>query len=311
MSAYTPAVSFNFSVAKVAAILLVVSGHYFSDSLLWIPVTMGLFLFAYASGRFTSSRYAGNLSLKTFWWRKLVRLGVPFILVQIFLLLLFVAQGRDGILSWHTLVHWTGASGFLNWFGVADQSPFGAGMWFFTLLLIFYLTFPFLSGLAKNRGTALVVTVAGALAAVVLTHEVQVGHVLWITMFGFWLGVYADEWPLPGSAFFWILVLRGAVAALLVSNLWGGFRALNMEFIFLAAVGLVQTLERITLPRRVFAPLLVLSPALLEIYLLHPYLLVRSDAVPVRWGYAASMVLTVTVALVLSRMSLALTARRG
>ena len=82
-------------------------------------------------------------------------------------------------------------------------------------------------------------------------------------------------------------------------------------FIFLAAVGLVQTLERITLPRRVFAPLLVLSPALLEIYLLHPYLLVRSDAVPVRWGYAASMVLTVTVALVLSRMSLALTARRG
>ena len=74
MSAYTPAVSFNFSVAKVAAILLVVSGHYFSDSLLWIPVTMGLFLFAYASGRFTSSRYAGNLSLKTFWWRKLVRL---------------------------------------------------------------------------------------------------------------------------------------------------------------------------------------------------------------------------------------------
>lgn len=177
-------------------------------------------------------------------------------------------------------------------------------MWFFTVLLIFYLAFPFLSTLAKTRRTAVMVTVGGALAALVLTHEVSVGHVLWITMFGFWLGVYADEWPLPGSAWSWILVFVGATAALLVSNLWAGFRALNMELVFLGAVALVQILERITLPQKLFAPLLVLSPAMLEIYLLHPYLLVRSDAVPVPLGYAASMVLTLTVALLLSRLSL-------
>ena len=42
MTKIEPQASFNFAVAKVLAILLVVTGHFFDGTVLWVPVTVGL-----------------------------------------------------------------------------------------------------------------------------------------------------------------------------------------------------------------------------------------------------------------------------
>ena len=48
--------SFNYSVFKVLSILMVVTGHWhFNFQLpLWIPITIGLFIFAFSSALFTT-----------------------------------------------------------------------------------------------------------------------------------------------------------------------------------------------------------------------------------------------------------------
>ena len=71
-------VSLNFSVAKVVAIFTVLLGHWFSPSILWIPVTIGLFIFAYSSGYFTARIYGARLDIRRFWVNKLERLGIRY-----------------------------------------------------------------------------------------------------------------------------------------------------------------------------------------------------------------------------------------
>ena len=99
-------ISESFSVAKFLAILLVVTGHYFEGSLLWIPVTIGLFVFSFSSGYFTSERYFGHIAIKKFWAGKFKRLLPPLLIVNIFLLLLFLWQGKDDIFHPHTIMAW-------------------------------------------------------------------------------------------------------------------------------------------------------------------------------------------------------------
>ena len=138
-------VSENFTLAKFLAIILVSTGHYFEGSLLWVPVTVGLFVFAFASGYFTAIKHTPSLPLKAFWSAKLKRLGPSLIVINLFLLALFLLQGREGIWHPHTLLGITGLSGFLNWLDIKSQSPFGAGLWFLTVLLLFYLIYPLLA----------------------------------------------------------------------------------------------------------------------------------------------------------------------
>ena len=138
-------ISENFTLAKFLAIILVSTGHYFEGSLLWVPVTVGLFIFAFASGYFTAIKHTQRLPLKRFWIAKFKRLGPPIIVINLFLLALFLLQGREGIWHPHTLLGITGLSGFLNWLDIKSQSPFGAGLWFLTVLLLFYLVYPLLA----------------------------------------------------------------------------------------------------------------------------------------------------------------------
>ena len=52
-----PKISRNFQIAKVLAILLVVVGHFGLGVSLWQLVTVGLFVFGFSSGYFTSAKY--------------------------------------------------------------------------------------------------------------------------------------------------------------------------------------------------------------------------------------------------------------
>lgn len=243
MVSINPQTSFNFTVAKVLAILLVVTGHFFGGSLLWIPVTVGLFVFAYSSAYFTTKKYGDSFEHKSFWANKIGRLVIPFWLTQGFLLLFFVATGREGIWTWQTLIHWLGQSGWLNWFAIPNASPFGAGLWFFTLLLIFYLLYPYLSrwnGASARARLALPIALAFAL---ILDHEVKVGHALWLTAFTFWFGVYVARNPLGGSVRLWFFVGAGSTLLMLVANYFG-VKILNVFLLLGMSIAAVLWIEK-------------------------------------------------------------------
>lgn len=291
--------SFNFTIAKVLAIILVVCGHFFSGMPLWIPVTIGLFVFAYSSASFTSQKYRANFSWKSFWSSKIWRLCIPFWVTQGFLLALFLLTERSGIWSWQTVVHWLGQSGWLNWFALPNQSPYGAGLWFLTLLLLFYLAYP-----AIERWNAVVfrarasVVVAFAIA-LLLQYSVDVGHMLWITAFAFWYGTYTARYPVSGSARIWLAVGIVFTGVLLGFNV-AGFKTFNIPLLVGAAIALVHWLEKASLSRRYCSWLQWMSPCVLEIYLIHTYLFVdRGWPLPVRFIVSITLIIVSAQLLVL------------
>lgn len=300
-AAINPQTSFNFTVAKVLAILLVVTGHFFGGSLLWIPVTVGLFVFAYSSAYFTSVKYGDRIEQKLFWLNKIGRLAIPFWLTQGFLLVLFLATGREGIWTWQTIVHWLGQSGWLNWFGVSNDSPFGAGLWFFTLLLIFYLLYPVLSrwnGVSARAHLSLAIAIVLTL---VLDHQIKVGHALWLTAFAFWFGVYAARNPVGGSATGWFFV-AGAGALIMLATNHLGVKAFNPVLLVAISIAATLWIDKAVFPRTFLSWTILIHPALLEIYLIHTYLFVDQD-LPNFLRFAISIVLVLVSALVLAWMS--------
>lgn len=299
--------SFNFSVAKVLAILLVVAGHFFDGTLLWIPVTVGLFVFAFSSAYFTTKKYGDNFEQSSFWSNKIGRLAIPFWVTQGFLLLLFLATGRDGIWTWQTLVHWLGQSGWLNWFVIPNASPFGAGLWFFTLLLVFYLLYPLIARWNATPKKANMLLPVALFMALILSHEVKVGHALWLTAFAFWFGVYAARNPLGGSARLWLIAGAVSMFIMLAANFLG-VKFLNTLLLFCMSISAVLWIEKAVLPRIYFSWAMLLSPVLLEIYLIHTYLFVKAD-IPIAARFVVSLALIIASAIVMSRISNRLTVK--
>ena len=61
-----------FNLLKVLSILMVMVGHFFYEyDFLYLPVTVGLLVFSFSSGYFTSIKYKGDFSRKKFWRKKL------------------------------------------------------------------------------------------------------------------------------------------------------------------------------------------------------------------------------------------------
>ena len=108
-------------MAKVLSIFTVVLGHsHLLPVNIWVTVTIGLLVFSFSSGYFTSLKYNGDFSKKEFWLKNGKRLGVNLIVINVFLLILFLIQGRSGIWTWHTIVNMLGLNGFLNWFYIQN-----------------------------------------------------------------------------------------------------------------------------------------------------------------------------------------------
>jgi hypothetical protein len=103
-------VSRNYSFAKVVAILMVTTGHWFAGTILWIPVTFGLFVFAFSSGYFTSALYGECVARGRFWRKKLERLGLRYWIILAFISALLVLDDRP-VWNWHSLIHVAGMSG--------------------------------------------------------------------------------------------------------------------------------------------------------------------------------------------------------
>lgn len=295
----TANVSLNFSLAKVIAIFTVMAGHWFTGTILWIPVTFGLFVFAYSSGYFTARIYGSTIDLRQFWKKKLERLGLRYWVILIFLAIVVGMKGGT-VLHWHSLVHFLGMSGALNWLDIPNRSGLGAGLWFFTLLLLFYFCYPFLAKLTESKVTTWVGALAATATAVFLEMTVKVGHELWLTALGFILGVGFGRHEVKISARVAACFFALAAGCLFVINVVSNHREFNTFLIAAASISLSLWLSKVTLVN--FKALIVcakLDKYLLEIFLIHTYLFVRFSG-NTALDFAGSVLLTVFAAKVLN-----------
>lgn len=303
-------VSLNFSVAKVVAIFTVVLGHFgvrnFGLSV-WIPVTFGLFLFAFSSGYFTRLLYGEQVDRAKFWRKKLERLAVRYWVILAFIAVVLAFKGKT-VLHWHSLVHLSGLSGVLNWFGIRNYSALGAGLWFFTLLLLFYLAYPYLARLARHKLAAAAMLLGGFVLAVYLQNTVQVGHMLWLTAYAFIAGVVFAAQPLRVAALPALLGVGAACGTMVLLNL-NGIKEWNTALIGLAGLAIALWLVAGRVPDwPVTRAIAGLEKYLLEIFLIHTYLFARPSG---NWflDFSLTLVLIMAAAVLVSRLADALSHR--
>jgi hypothetical protein len=296
------AVSHNYSLAKVIAIFTVAAGHWFAGSLLWIPVTFGLFVFAFSSGYFTSRIYGVRIDRGRFWRKKLERLGLRYWVILTFLAVVVALRGRT-VLHWHTLMHYAGLSGVLNWAHVPNRSGLGGGLWFFTLLLIFYLAYPYLAKVASSRRAAAAVSLVTAVGATYLQTHVEVGHELWLTSLGFILGVmYGANAPRLSSWLAASLALLGC-GLLAVLNAVFHYKGANTALMTMTSIAIAVWLAKTRLPQwSILKSVAILETYLLEIFLIHTYLFVHPTGRSVL-DYIISMALILLAAVAINRIA--------
>ncbi len=271
----TTRTSKNYSAAKGTAAIIVMVGHFVCIPNFWIFVDIGLLVFSISSGYFTMQRYQSAFSWVRFWRGKFKRLIPPLIIIEIFLLILFLIQGQEGLQTWQSVVNLIGMNGFLNWFHIANPSPYGAGMWFLTLLIVFYAVYPYLERLYRSKISSLLVTIGVVVLFYQLHWRFEYNHALWLTASGFFVGMYFSRWHICLPA----LISLGGVVAAGVSMLFTHYILdcdwLNFLFMLtIAAYGLLF-LQEIKLPKILIQVGAWLSGVLLEIYLLHPYLFIK------------------------------------
>ena len=295
-------VSTNFSVAKGGAALIVMAGHIGTGIPdYWVVVTVGLLVFSISSGYFTWLSYHGNFQWQCFWRRKVARLIPNLFVIELFLFVLFLAQGREGLWSWHTVLNLAGLSGFLNWFHIPNQSPYGAGMWFLTLLLIFYAVYPLLERHYRRIGS-FAATAGGILCLFALHHTVVYGHALWLTAAGFLVGIFLSSRQIRLPAVASAGMAAATAIGMIISHAIFKFDAANFFFILTIAAGGILCLFEIELPEIVTHVGGWLSAILLEIYLLHPYLQVNLTGI-YRLNQAISVAIVLFVAWLLARLA--------
>ncbi|MFA5904046.1 MAG: acyltransferase family protein, partial [Desulfobacula sp.] len=183
-------ISKNFSVLKGFAALIVMFGHYTHISNFWVVVTIGMLIFSISSGYFTYNQYHGSFSWLKYWNRKFRRLVPRLTIIYIFLFVLFIMQEKANIWTIHTAVNLLGMNGILNWFRIQNLSPFGAGMWFLTLLILFYIFYPLLEKFYRNKKVSMFFTFLTILFLYVMSLRVLYSHALWLTASGFFIGLF-------------------------------------------------------------------------------------------------------------------------
>lgn len=291
-------VSRNFSIAKVLAIFVVVTSHWFKDIDLWVLASIALFLFGFSSAYFTGCIYGVGVDVRAFWNNKLRRLGVRYWLILGVLAVIVTLQGRD-IFHWHSIVHLVGLSGVLNLFG-SSASALGNGLWFFTLLLLFYAAYPLLAPRLLASARTTIVIAAATVGLVVLDQTLRLGFSLWLTMLGFLIGIYAGVNRLRLNTTVLNVVLVAIPLLIAVANVV--FRVREFNTVLLISFSLAVSL-RLTRPGLWLGGLGFLVPleaCLLEIYLIHTYLFIHPTGNSVV-DFMISLVLIVIAAILLSR----------
>lgn len=292
----------NFEIGKALAILIVVVGHFEVGPNIWMIVSVGLFIFGFSSGFFTSAKYNKALPLGPYWRNKCWRLVPDLLLCNLVLVLLLSARGRPGLWTWQSALHGFGLSGILNWSGLANPSPLGAGLWFFTVLLAFYLVYPLLRPASRLLRWFGLGTAATLVACLWLQRHVDPGHMLWVTAWSFVFGVFVERSGLRIRSLFCILGGLGAVVALLVLNVTLKFTAANMFLLILACISAALWLCVARLPSLLARVLRPVTRSMLPIYVMHSYLFVRPTQIAAL-DLALSLALIIAASWLLSALA--------
>lgn len=297
-------ISYTFSIAKLAAILTIFTAHYFGG-MGWVPATVALFIMAWSSGFFTACKYMGEFNLARFWRAKIERLGYRLLIVDIFLCSLLLLRQQSGLWSWQTIWALLGLNGFLHWFNIPNPSPLGAGLWFLTLLWLFYLVYPVLERFNRKRAPAIIFIATALVVSMKLYHWNRLDHMLWMTLFAFLFGVFSARYRLRVRAALALLV-GGASAVLLVEhNLWAhipypDYHLANYTLILIGSIAAIHLLLEIQLPRRWFDRFLPWSGCVLEFYMIHFYFLAPWQGLPKIVSYGVSLIITIALAWLLN-----------
>ena len=193
-------ISYNFNLGKVLAVLAVITGHFYAGighmlgSVLWFPALLGLMVFAFSSGYFTSMKYSVGYSIRNFWHAKVTRLLGPLLLADIFLICLFLYRGQENVFNWQSTLAWFGCVEVIRWFGMPRDSPFGNGLWFLTQLLIFYAIYPVLERSMRSRGKAMAILLISLTVALVFESVFPMGVYFWTTAWFFILALGEFRW---------------------------------------------------------------------------------------------------------------------
>ena len=265
--------STNYQTAKVASIFMVVFGHFYDGlELLWVPVTVGLLVFSFSSGFFTAEKYKQGFSKKVFWIKKIQRIGITLFFADLFLLILFIVGQKPNLMTWQSLISALGLTGFLNWFHIPNTTPYGAGLWFLTLLYIFYLSYPLLLKIMDVRQRTLIFCIVYTAIMWLLNYVVPYGHMLWLTSCGFVLGVAVSKWKIrPGSVVSAVLLV-GSLALMIIFNFLLNVRIFNVILILFLSLSVLFLLNEIELPNVIVRAASFFSGTIFLIYILHPYL---------------------------------------
>jgi len=270
-----PNLSKNFTAAKLFSILIVVFGHLPKSFDIWVIVTIGLLIFSYSSGFFTYLKYHGDFDKKKFVVSKIRRLGLNLMVINVFLLILFLIKREPGIWTWHSLINALGLNGFLTWLRIPNQSPFGAAMWFFTLLLIFYATYPLLEYLNRNKIVSYIFAILYIPAAFYLHIIFHYDHMVWLTSCGFIAGIFCARNSVKVSLYLNIILFITVLGMMFVFNYFLKIKSFNFFFIFFSAISVIFFFYHLVLPQIVMKGVSHFSDSVLEIYLIHPYLFIK------------------------------------
>ncbi|GAB7024009.1 acyltransferase family protein [Salidesulfovibrio brasiliensis] len=300
----------NASVLKVLAISAIIVGHFAAESPgmhpvmnhWWVISAVGLIVFSYTSALFTGMKYGPGFDLKAFWMQKLRRLGIPFTIINLLLLVLFLAEGREGVVSVQTFASWLGLRGFWTWFGAGQVGPYGAGLWFLTLLILFYLAYPLLERVNRSRTVSNGFTAISLLVLLVLDRTVPMGHTLWITAAGFLLGVRDARHGRPFSMNAAMSVLLVTAVCMVSLRFFLNISMLSGLLMLIAARTLVDLARYLNVHWLAYDLLLPLSPCILGMYIAHTYLFIHPTGLFV-FDFVASGALILAFAFVASLLA--------
>jgi len=273
-------VSYNCHVAKVVALFAVIAAHYAQvlghpfEQFLWIPAEIGLAVFAFFSGYFTAKKYGDGFSIAGFWKAKVFRLLGPLLVIDAFLVCLFLFQGKEDVFCRHSVLAWFGLTGVLRLFGVPRGTPFGNGLWFLTLLLLFYAAYPVLQRVNRSKVRGVAILVAGFVLALVLRRIAPLGVSFWETAWFFLLGAYCGRHLLTFSVVPSLMMI--GVFGALVPVVRFGFDVSWMSPIFVMGLSMGTVLFATGARFPTWGATLVgaLSGAMLQMYVIHTYVFV-------------------------------------
>lgn len=303
MEAIKNKISLNFTTLKSISILVIVTGHFYRDiQVLWVPAALGLFIFAYSSAFFTALKYSDSYALKGYFAKKIYRLGVNLLVINAFLAALFLVQGKDNIWNVKTLLSFFGLTGILDWLRISIDGPFGAGMWFLTLIIIFYALYPFLNVVLQGKRQIYLFSLIAIILLSWLNENVVYGHALWLTIGGFILGFISAKIRLRVKKSLSVIVMSATTGSILILNYLMSIKAFNFYLLLLLFGFFVLSVEHLYFPKTVHSLMDFLSGFTLEIYLIHTAIFIGLTAVrPV--DFILSVLLIVAVSILLVRIS--------